>query len=176
MKKPLILKYNCRILYRPPKHTRILLPLKGEKSKRNNKKVSYSLTWDGCTEKALFLRPGRGAWVTELLIAAVNYFSFLGSLAHFFFFGRRRWGLGKHLVRLIPVGGGDSVCSVWGSVLGMPPMDKIHRTFPWKSIVLYNTNKNRLSSTTCGEELQKIGKDWQSLKDFVKKTQKSYQF
>ncbi len=24
-------------------------------------------------------------------------------------------------------------------------------------------NKNRLSSTTCGEELQKIGKDWQSL-------------
>ncbi len=34
-------------------------------------------------------------------------------------------------------------------------------------------NKNRLSSTTCGEELQKIGK---VLKDFVKKTQKSYQF
>ena len=25
-------------------------------------------------------------------------------------------------------------------------------------------NKNRLSSTTCGEELQKIGKDWQSFK------------
>ncbi len=34
-------------------------------------------------------------------------------------------------------------------------------------------SKNRLSSTTCGEELHKIFKDWQNKKDFVKKHQKS---
>ena len=32
-------------------------------------------------------------------------------------------------------------------------------------------NKNRLSSTICGEELQKIFKDWRSLKGLVKKHQ-----
>ncbi len=30
-------------------------------------------------------------------------------------------------------------------------------------------NKNRLSSTTCGEELQKIFKDWQSFKGLSQK-------
>ena len=34
------------------------------------------------------------------------------------------------------------------------------------------TNKNRLSSTTCGEELQKIGKDWQSFKGLCQKDPK----
>ncbi len=33
-------------------------------------------------------------------------------------------------------------------------------------------NKNRLSSTTCGEELQKIIKVWQSFKELSKKYQK----
>ncbi len=37
-------------------------------------------------------------------------------------------------------------------------------------------NKNRLSSTTCGEELQKIGKDWQSLKGLGQKDPKNHQF
>ena len=33
-------------------------------------------------------------------------------------------------------------------------------------------NKNRLSSTTCGEELQKIFKDWQIFKGFCQKAPK----
>ncbi len=34
-------------------------------------------------------------------------------------------------------------------------------------------NKNRLSSTTCSEELQKIFKDWQSFKGFCQKAPKN---
>ena len=37
-----------------------------------------------------------------------------------------------------------------------------------------NTNKNRLSSTTCGEELQKIFKDWQSFKGLYQKVPKRF--
>ncbi len=37
-------------------------------------------------------------------------------------------------------------------------------------------NKNRLSSTTCGEELQKISKIGKVSKDFVKKTKKITDF
>ncbi len=37
-------------------------------------------------------------------------------------------------------------------------------------------NKNRLSSTTCGEELQKIYKDGKSFKGFVKNNQKNHRF
>ena len=33
-------------------------------------------------------------------------------------------------------------------------------------------NKNRLSSTTCGEELQKFFKDWQSFKELCQKAPK----
>ena len=35
-------------------------------------------------------------------------------------------------------------------------------------------NKNRLSSTTCIKELQKIFKDWQSLKGLYQKIQKRF--
>ncbi len=35
-------------------------------------------------------------------------------------------------------------------------------------------NKNRLSSTTCGEELQKIFKDWQIFKGFCQKAPKKF--
>ena len=35
-------------------------------------------------------------------------------------------------------------------------------------------NKNRLSSTTCGEELQKIFKDWQSFKELYQKVPKRF--
>ncbi len=37
-------------------------------------------------------------------------------------------------------------------------------------------NKNRLSSTTCGEELQKIAKDWQNFKGLCQKDPKNHQF
>ena len=37
-------------------------------------------------------------------------------------------------------------------------------------------NKNRLNSTTCGEELQKIFKDWQSFKGLCQKEQKNHRF
>ena len=44
--------------------------------------------------------------------------------------------------------------------------------FPREWVRKGRENKNRLSSTTCGEELQKIFKDWQSFKEFIKKYQK----
>ncbi len=45
------------------------------------------------------------------------------------------------------------------------------------SLFLSKENKNRLSSTTCGEELKKNFKDWQSFKGFLSKsTKKNNQF
>ncbi len=51
-----------------------------------------------------------------------------------------------------------------------------HTLFPASDNKKSNLNKNRLSSTTCGEELQKIYKDWQSFKALCQKQQKITDF
>ncbi len=57
---------------------------------------------------------------------------------------------------------------------GSSRKQKVHLMRPHPALL----NKNRLSSTTCGEELQKIGKDWHSFnqRTLSKSTKKIHQF